>query len=74
MIIEGKENITVDKYITIYDLNYFDVFVFMDNPNQTYMIVEDGFYDLETAEFLDNYDYKDIPVKKLKCKLVIEEN
>lgn len=74
MIIDGKDTIKADKYLTVDDLNYIDVFVFIDNPKQICMRVEDGFYDLETGEYFDNYDYENIPIKKLKCKLVIEEN
>ena len=74
MKIEG--NVKTDNILTVNDLEYGEVFVFKDNPNDVLLKTDDSesVVSLETGELYElsfqEWDYR--AIERIKCKLVIE--
>lgn len=77
MKIEGKETIKINGWLRMGDLDNGEVFIFEDNEDDIYLAIEDGnVVNLESGEIIECNDsyYCDKVVRRIKCKLVIEEN
>ena len=76
MKIQGKEKLQTEKGLTIKDLHQGDVFIFLagDYTSTPLMVTDyDDVVALTHGYMLDRYDYLDIPVKRINCCLVIED-
>lgn len=77
MKIKGQEKLQVNNRLTLRDLECGEVFALesgehrglpMLNTDDDYIVI------LETGELLDDYEFYDMPVKRVKCCLVIDED
>lgn len=76
MYIEGKDRIRINGWLRMCDLDCGEVFVFEDDNGEIFIKDENGNgINLETGTVLDynDYDYCDKVVRRIKCKLVIED-
>lgn len=75
MRIKGFENIITPKIPTVRDLEQGDTFTFLsgDYENEIIMLT-DGDYAVRLCDgyTFDVDDYRDTPIKKLNCCLIIE--
>ena len=64
-----------EKFETIISLEYGDVFVFMsgDDQDEVFMYTSEGLVNLRNGEILYTTNYDDIPIKKINCKLVLDD-
>ena len=77
MKIKGQEKLQVNNRLTLRDLESGEVFVLesgerrglpMLNTDDDYIVI------LKTGELLEGYEFYDMPVKRVKCCLVIDED
>lgn len=76
MKIKGIEKINTLKIPTVRDLKQGDTFTFLggDYENEIIMFTDTDYaVRLRDGYTFDTCDYFDIPIKKLECYLVIEE-
>lgn len=76
MRIVGAEKINVSKVPTIRSLSDGEVFIFLGGEQEDEIMLNtscDYIVRVCDGEVYDKYDFENIPVKPLKCNLVIEE-
>lgn len=76
MRIKGLEKINTPKVPTVRSLRQGDTFTFLNGDYENDIIMfTDGDYAVRLVDgyTFDTCDYLDIPIKKLECYLVIEE-
>lgn len=76
MRIKGANKISLSEVPTVRSLEGGDVFIFLGGDLKEEIFLCSGydyFIRVSDGEWYDKCDYEDIPIKKVECCLVIEE-